>query len=78
MVITELKLVDRTEQQRDLLEMLDDIRAEVVAGNITHAGVVFCRLGGEWGTVFSRSNDSRLDAAMLIELGLRRLGFKKS
>ena len=55
--------------------MIDDIRADVVAGVITRAGVVFCRPSGEWGTVFSRTDDSRLDAAMLIELGLRRLGF---
>ncbi len=72
----ELKVVDRGENQQSMLELIDEIRADIVAGNITRVGVVFCKVNSEWGTTFSKSDNRCVDAAMLIELGLRRLGFK--
>jgi len=63
------------EQHSSMLEMLEHYTQRVKAGEITRLGIIY-DLGGQWGTEFSRSDDSRIDGAMLIELGLRRLGFK--
>lgn len=67
---------DDGERKREMLEMLDRIRGQVEDGTITRLGIVSER-GSDWASEFSRTPDRRLDAAMLFELGMRRLGFEK-
>ncbi len=71
-----LKLRDiSAEHQVDIVEMLERYLARAKNGDFTRLGVLF-EQGSQWGTEFSRSDDNRIDAAMMIELGLRRIGFK--
>ena len=59
----------------DVVPMLERYLAQAKAGEITRLGVVFEKPGGKWGSEFSYSEDARGDAAMLMELAMRRLGF---
>lgn len=72
-----LKLTPKIHEKskEDMLEMLDRYKQLVDSGEVVRLGIVTERSGGNWGTEFSYSEDNRLDAAMLLELALRRLGF---
>jgi len=63
--------VDNSEAVNMLEQWLEDAKA----GEIISVGLIGKRIGGEWQTSFSRSDNGLEDAAMLIELGMRRLGF---
>lgn len=61
--------------QADVVATLEAVLERARAGEVTRVGIVFEHPGGTWNSTFSASEDRRIDAAMLIELGLRRLGF---
>jgi hypothetical protein len=63
--------------QLAVIEMLERQLERARAGEISRLGIVFEQPDGCWGSEFSRSDDSRVDAAMLIELAMRRLGLGK-
>lgn len=66
-----------TPDNSDAIAMLEQWLEDAKAGEIVTVGLVGKRVGGEWQTGFSSSNNGLEDAAMLIELGIRRLGFKQ-
>lgn len=57
------------------IKMLEEWLEDARAGNVVTVAIVGKRIGGEWQTGMSRSDNSLEDAAMLIEIGFRRLGF---
>lgn len=66
-----------TPDNSDAIAMLEQWLEDAKAGEIVTVGLVGKRIGGEWQTAMSSSQNSLEDAAMLIELGIRRLGFKQ-
>jgi hypothetical protein len=61
----------------NVIEMLEQWLEEARNGEIITVGLVGKRVGGEWQTAMSSSQNKLEDAVMLIELGIRRLGFKR-
>ena len=61
---------------QDAIKVLEEMLVLARSGEVLRVGVVCEYVGGAWGTRFSASTDARVDGAMLIELGLRRLGFR--
>jgi hypothetical protein len=59
------------------IAMLEQWLEEARNGEIITVGLVGKRVGGEWQTAMSSSQNKLEDAVMLIELGIRRLGFKR-
>ncbi|MFZ9922563.1 MAG: hypothetical protein ACO3E4_06595 [Candidatus Nanopelagicaceae bacterium] len=59
----------------DVILLLEQWLQDAKDGQIVSVGIVGKRTGGEWQTSMSRSENALEDAAMLIELGMRRLGF---
>lgn len=59
----------------DVISLLEQWLQDAKDGQIVSVGIVGKRTGGEWQTSMSRSENALEDAAMLIELGMRRLGF---
>jgi len=66
-----------TPDNGDCIALLEQWLEDARAGEIVTVGLVGKRVGGEWQTAMSSSQNSLEDAAMLIELGIRRLGFKQ-
>jgi len=64
-----------TADNSDTVNMLEQWLEDAKAGEIITVGLVGKRVGGEWQTAMSKSANGLEDAAMLIELGMRRLGF---
>ena len=64
-----------TADNSDAVNMLEQWLEDAKAGEIITVGLVGKRVGGEWQTAMSKSANGLEDAAMLIELGMRRLGF---
>jgi len=64
-----------TVDNSDAVNMLERWLEDAKAGEIISVGLIGKRVGGEWQTSFSSSDNGLEDAAMLIELGMRRLGF---
>tara|TARA_R110000868_G_scaffold335824_1_gene596705 strand:+ start:399 stop:638 length:240 start_codon:yes stop_codon:yes gene_type:complete len=64
-----------TADNSDTVNMLEQWLEDAKAGEIITVGLVGKRVGGEWQTAMSKSENGLEDAAMLIELGMRRLGF---
>jgi hypothetical protein len=69
----ELKLV--APDNRDCIALLEQWLEDARAGNVITVGLVGKRVGGEWQTSFSRSDNCAEDAGMLLEVAIRRLGF---
>jgi hypothetical protein len=69
------KLTKVTINNQEVIDLLESWLSEARDGNIITVGIVGRRTGGEWQTAMSRSDNTLEDAAMLIELGMRRLGF---
>lgn len=59
----------------EAIKMLEDWLEQAKNGEIVTVALVARRKGGEWQTGMSASDNRLEDAAMLIELGMRRLGF---
>lgn len=59
----------------DAIEMLRGWLAQAEAGELVTVALVGRHAGGGWQTGMSSSENRLEDAAMLIELGMRRLGF---
>lgn len=64
-----------TVDNSDAVSMLEQWLEDAKDGQIIRVGLIGKRVGGEWQTSFSRSDNGLEDAAMLIELSMRRLGF---
>lgn len=60
---------------KDVIEILEDWLKEARSGKLVSVGLVGKRIGGEWQTGMSASSNRLEDAAMLLELTIRRLGF---
>lgn len=65
-----------TADNSDVINMLEQWLETAKAGELINVGLVGKRVGGQWQTSFSSSDNGLEDAAMLIELGMRRLGFR--
>ena len=61
--------------KRNALETLEELRLRVECGETLRFGVVECRKGGIYSTEFSSGANKREDAAMLMGLALRLMGF---
>lgn len=59
----------------EAIKMLEDWLEQAKSGEIVTVALAGKRKGGEWQTGMSTSDNRLEDAAMLIELGMRRLGF---
>lgn len=59
----------------NVITMLEEWLEVAKNGKIISVGLIGKRVGGEWQTSFSSSDNRLEDAAMLLELGIRRLGF---
>jgi hypothetical protein len=57
------------------IAVLEDWLEMAKSGELVTVGLVGKRASGGWQTGMSSSDNGLEDAAMLIELGLRRLGF---
>jgi hypothetical protein len=66
-----------TPDNSEAVTMLEQWLEDAKSGEIVTVAIVGKRIGGEWQTAMSSSQNSLEDAAMLIELGIRRLGFKQ-
>jgi len=66
-----------TPHNEDAIAMLEQWLEDAKDGQIVRVGLIGKRPGGEWQTSFSSSDNRLEDAAMLIELGMRRLGFSQ-
>lgn len=62
---------DNTDAVRMLEQWLEDAKS----GELVTVALIGKRVGGEWQTGMSRSQNGLEDAAMLLELAMRRLGF---
>jgi len=61
----------------DCIALLEQWLENAKNGELISVGLIGKRVGGEWQTAMSSSQNGLEDAAMLIELGIRRLGFKQ-
>lgn len=73
MNVTTLR-VESIDNQNTIL-MLEEWLEQAKNGELISIGLVGRRTGGEWQTSFSSSPNSLEDAAMLMELAMRRMGF---
>jgi hypothetical protein len=64
-----------TPHNENTIAMLEQWLEDAKDGQIVSVGLIGKRAGGEWQTSFSSSDNRLEDAAMLFELGIRRLGF---
>jgi hypothetical protein len=60
-----------------VVEMLEHWLEQAKSGELISLGAIGQRTNGEWQTGYSSSEHALLDAAMMIELAIRRLGFKQ-
>lgn len=73
--LTAVNELRTNEAKQSMLDLLERTKRDVESGTILRIGIVTDRIGNEWSSAFSRSENRVEDAAKLIELGLRRLGF---
>jgi hypothetical protein len=66
-----------TPDNSDCIALLEQWLENAKNGELISVGLIGKRIGGEWQTAMSSSQNGLEDAAMLIELGIRRLGFKQ-
>ena len=66
-----------TPHNENVIAMLEEWLEAAKDGEIISVGLIGKRVGGGWQTSFSSSDNRLEDAAMLLELGIRRLGFKQ-
>jgi molybdate-binding protein len=62
-------------QRDNMLESIDGLRRRIDAGEVSRFGLVECRTNGDYTTEFTSAMHKREDAAMLIDLALRLMGF---
>ena len=66
----------KSKPNESVITLLKEQLEQAERGEIVRVGIVAERTGGEWQTAFSASADKRVDAAMMMELAMRRLGFQ--
>jgi hypothetical protein len=59
----------------DVVNVLEMWLDQARRGELVSVGLVGTRVGGEWQSAFSSSDNGPADAGMLLELAVRRLGF---
>lgn len=59
----------------DAIAMLESWIDMAKRGDVVSVGLIGLGANGEWRTAFSASPNGLMDAAMLMELAIRRLGF---
>jgi hypothetical protein len=59
----------------NMLDTLNGLRRRIENGEVTRFGLVECRSNGDYSTEFTSAMHKREDAAMLIDLALRLMGF---
>ena len=64
-----------TPDNTDAVRMLEQWLEDAKSGDLVTVALAGKRVGGEWQTGMSRSQNGLEDAAMLLELAMRRLGF---
>jgi len=64
-----------TPDNTDAVRMLEQWLEDAKSGDLVTVALVGKRVGGEWQTGMSKSQNGLEDAAMLLELAMRRLGF---
>jgi hypothetical protein len=64
-----------TPDNTDAVRMLEQWLEDAKSGDLVTVALVGKRVGGEWQTGMSSSRNGLEDAAMLLELAMRRLGF---
>jgi len=64
-----------TPDNTDAVRMLEQWLEDAKSGDLVTVALVGKRIGGEWQTGMSKSQNGLEDAAMLLELAMRRLGF---
>lgn len=63
-------------RQQSILDTLEMLLEMANKGELQSVEIIYTKTGGKsWDTVASSSPDSRISAAMLMELAIRRLGF---
>ena len=64
-----------TPDNTDAIRLLEQWLEDAKSGDLVTVALTGRRIGGEWQTAMSNSHNGLEDAAMLIELAMRRLGF---
>lgn len=64
-----------TPDNTDAVRMLEQWLEDAKSGDLVTVALAGKRIGGEWQTGMSSSQNRLEDAAMLLELAMRRLGF---
>lgn len=64
-----------TPDNTDTVALLEQWLEDAKSGDLVTVAMAGKRIGGEWQTAMSSSNNRLEDAAMLLELAMRRLGF---
>jgi hypothetical protein len=62
-------------ERKNMLEAIDELRQRIDSGVVTRFGLIECRADGMYSTQFTSAMHKREDAAMLLDLALRLLGF---
>lgn len=63
-------------RQQSIVDTLERVLEMANRGELQSVEIIYTEAGGKnWDTVASASPDSRISAAMLMELAIRRLGF---
>jgi len=63
------------QDKKQALEQLEELRARIESGQTLRWGYIECRANGDYTTAFSSGMNKREDAAMLMDLAFRLLGF---
>lgn len=66
----------KRQPNQDVIDLLETHLERAKKGEILRLGIVYELEAKGWGTAFSSSNDCRIDAAMLMQLAMRRMGFR--
>ena len=64
--------------RKNAIEQLEELRKRILSGETVRFGTIEFRRGGDYSTQFSDGIDKLRSAALLIELGMRMLGFENT
>lgn len=62
-------------ERQNMLEAIDELRKRIDEGEVTRFGLIECRANGMYSTQFTSAMHKREDAAMLMDLAFRLMGF---
>jgi len=70
-----VSLVEKKKVNSDAVALLERTLKRAKNGDLSRVGIVYHTTENGWGSAFSATDNTLEDSAMLIEVGLRRLGF---